>query len=90
MFWHTNWLPLTVFCLLVQDWREFLSFGNKTDGEGIDAMACVFLGQTLAQENMAEVTTTIGTLNFSSSAIGIGHAFDGIRIVFVKAGPAAS
>jgi len=74
----------------VEDGRQLRPFRMKGHGDGVHAVARVRFRESLAFEDMAQMSLTIGADDLGALAIGIRKMTDGALEFSVEAGPAAT
>ncbi len=76
--------------LLGENFRQGGFFGDKPDGERIDAVTGVFLSHAFTLEDMSQMSVAPAAADFGSSPVRIGKPLHGIGEMLVKCRPAAS
>jgi hypothetical protein len=74
----------------VEHGRQLTALGDEPDGEGVDAVARVLVGEALALEDVAEVAAAVGADYFRAPAVRVRVALDAPRVLFVETRPAAA
>jgi hypothetical protein len=73
--------------LSVEDRRQFLAFWDESNGDGVDAVARVFIGEAFALEDVAQVCVAMSAENFCAPAIRIHMPLDTPWVLIIKTRP---
>lgn len=74
----------------VEHGRQFPTFGDETDGKGVDAVACILLREAFAFEDVAQVAAAVCANYLRATSIRVGTAFDAAWVFFIEARPATA
>jgi len=68
----------------------FLTFWDKNERNGIDAVANVLFGESFTVEDVAQVCPTVGAKDLGSNFVLVELLFDRARYLIVEGGPATT
>ena len=71
------------------DQEDRLFIGDEAHGDGVNTMACVFCGKSLAGEDVSEMCAAMVADNFHTHPVGIRDPFYGAFNFVVEAWPPA-
>ena len=79
-----------MFLDIVEHGRQFSAFGDEPNGERVDAVSGIFLGEAFAFEHVAQVAAAVGADDLSAAPVRVLMTFHAARIFFIEAGPTAA